>query len=333
MADLLRALSPFKHITIVCHPNADPDCLGAAHAISFFIKVSLRDASATIYVPESINTASSRLIEFLKIELSTKIDPQTDMFVLVDTSSLDQVPSVKSWVTCKGTPYILLDHHVSDPQTTNKAMLAIVREASSVCEIVYEILHNMPLTQDVLEALLVGIIYDSRRFLIQPDTSIITASKLIERGAKADQALKILSPEEDSSEKMAKLKGSARTRLFKVSSWIIAITHVGAFEASVARALTDLGADLALVINQSTEALRLTGRSQEIFYNQTGLNLASDLMQPLAKELSGQGGGHPTAASATLNVSAESLLPRLLDILAERLQVSRESIVEIDTKK
>ncbi|MGQ9759337.1 MAG: DHH family phosphoesterase [Candidatus Methanomethylicaceae archaeon] len=333
MRNLLEAFSPFRHITIVCHPNADPDCLGSAYAISTSVESSMPGTSVKIYVPESVNAASSRLLDFLKIHLSTDIPPQTEVFLLVDTSSLDQVPAVKSHVMEKGTPYILVDHHVPDPQTINNAMLAVVWEASSACEIVYEILDKKTFTQEVLEALLVGIIYDSRRFLIRPDTSIITASKLIKMGAKAELALQILSPEQDPSEKMAKLKGSARIRLIRASSWLIAFTYVGAFEASVARALTDLGADLALVINESAEPLRLTGRSQEVFYNQTGLNLASDLMQPLAEEFSGQGGGHPTAASATLNVSTKRLIPRLLEILAERLHILRESMVEIDTKK
>lgn len=264
---------------------------------------------------------------------STEIPPHTDIFLLVDTSSLDQVPSVKSQILKKNTPYILLDHHVPDPQTVDKALLAIIRERSSTCEIVYEELNKTCLTREALLGLLVGIIYDSRRFLIHPNSSIKTAANLMRMGAKAELAIHMLSAEQDPSERMAKLKGSARLRLFRASSWIIALTHVGAFEASVAKALTDLGADLALVINESDVFLRLTGRSQDLFYNQTGLNLAKDLMQRLAREFSGQGGGHPTAASANLKVSTNRLLPRILDILAEKLGTQRESVVEIDTKK
>lgn len=333
MPDFLGLLSAFRKITIVCHPNADPDCIGSAHALYTSIKFSIPGSEVIIYTPESINTTSNRLIDHLKIDTSSEIPPQTEIFILVDTSSLEQVPSVKQYILNNRTPYILIDHHFPDPKTMNNAKLSIVREASSVCEIVYDILKKRTLTQESLDALLVGLIYDSRRFLIRPSSSIMTAAKMIKRGARADLAVELLSAEQDPSEKMAKLKGVARVRIFRASHWTIAITHVGAFEASVARALTDLGADLALVINDSCDPLRITGRSQDQFYTQTGLNLARDLMQPLAEEFSGQGGGHPTAASANLKTSFKSLLPKVLDILAERLQIQRGSIIEIDTKK
>ncbi|MBC7113112.1 MAG: DHH family phosphoesterase [Candidatus Methanomethyliales bacterium] len=333
MPDLLRYLSAFRYITIVCHPNADPDCIGSAYALMTSISSSIPNSNVTIYAPESINTASHRLINYLKIETSHEIPQETEVFLLVDTSSLDQVPHVKSHISNNRTPYVLLDHHFPDPQTMGGAALAIVRESSSACEIVYDVLKKRNLTPEALDALLVGIIYDSRRFLIRPSSSIKTAAKLIKKGAKPDLAIELLSADQDPSEKMAKLKGAARIRIFRASSWILAFTHVGSFEASVARALTDLGADLAFVINDSVDPLRLTGRSQDHFHNQTGLNLARDIMQPLSEEFSGQGGGHPTAASANLKVSATALMPRILDLLADKLQIQRGLIVEIDTKK
>ncbi|MCX8181641.1 MAG: DHH family phosphoesterase [Candidatus Methanomethyliaceae archaeon] len=333
MPELLVYLSAFRHITIVCHPNADPDCIGSAYALQTSINSTIPTSKVTIYAPDSVNTASHRLINYLKIEMSQEIPPETDVFLLVDTSSLDQVPAVKSHILNNGTPYVLLDHHFPDYQTMNNAAFTIVRETSSACEIVYEVLKKQTLTTAALDALLVGIIYDSRRFLIRPGQSIKVASKLIKRGAKAELAIDLLSTDQDPSEKMAKLKGAARTRIFRTPSWTFALTHVGAFEASVARALTDLGADLAFVINDSTEPIRLTGRSQDHFYNQTGLNLARDIMKPLAEEFSGQGGGHPTAASANLKTSTSKLLTRIFDLLAEKLHIQRGSIVEIDTKK
>jgi len=333
LPDLLRYLSAFRYITIVCHPNADPDCIGSAYALMTSITSANPKSNVTIYAPDSINTASHRLVNYLRIELSHEIPQETEVFLLVDTSSLDQVPHVKSHVANNRTPYVLLDHHFPDPQTMKSASLAIVRESSSACEIVYDLLKKRNLTPEALDALLVGIIYDSRRFLVRPNSSITTAARLIKKGAKPELAIELLSADQDPSEKMAKLKGAARIRIFRASSWILGFTHVGAFEASVARALTDLGADLAFVINDSVDPLRLTGRSQDHFYNQTGLNLARDIMQPLSEEFSGQGGGHPTAASANLKASAAALMPRILDLLAGKLQIQRGSIVEIDTKK
>ena len=223
------------------------------------------------------------------------------------------------------------DHHVPDEQTISKAIFSIVREATSTCEIIYETIKDYISDKKILEALLAGIIYDSRRFLINPKKSISLAYELINKGVDIEKILQLLSLEQNFSEKMAKIKGCSRMRIFKASSWIIAFTHVSAFEASVARTLIDIGADLAFVINESEK--RLTGRVREIFYNQTGLNLVTDIIRPLIKKFSGQGGGHPTAASMNLNILTEDLISEVLELVANKLKIQKHLICEINTKK
>ncbi|MCQ5340914.1 MAG: DHH family phosphoesterase [Candidatus Methanomethylicia archaeon] len=330
MSELLKILNPFRNITIVCHPNADVDSLGSAYAIYNLIKNFLNNKNITIYTPESINSSSIPLIDYLNMITHFEFS-SPDIFILIDTSSLDQIPLVKSYIEEKSIPYIIIDHHIPDERTTSKAILSIVREATSTCEIVYEIIKDYISDKKILEALLAGIVYDSRRFLINPKKSISLAYELINRGADIEKILQLLSLEQNFSEKMAKIKGCSRMRVFRVSSWIITFTYVSAFEASVARALIDIGADLAFVINESEK--RLTGRVREIFYSQTGLNLVTDIIRPLIEKFSGQGGGHPTAASVNFNILTEDLISEVLELIANKLKIQKNLICEVDTKK
>jgi nanoRNase/pAp phosphatase (c-di-AMP/oligoRNAs hydrolase) len=333
LVSLLDFILGFGNITIVCHPNADPDCIGSAYALITFLRKRLPRGHAVILASEGISMVSERLMDYLQLQPVIDLPEATDLYVLVDTSSIDQVPAVKRAVENGKVPYAIVDHHVSDERTVGDAAFSLVKECSSTCEIIFEALDKKSLNKKAFQALLVGIIYDSRRFLILPDSTILAASKLIDLGAKADLALSLLSLEQDPSERMAKLKGAARLRLYKASDWLIAVTNVGSFEASVARSLTDLGADVALVINEDGKSIRLSGRSTESIFKKTGLNLAKDLMQPIAESFSGQGGGHPTAASVNLKGSLGKVMPLAMDLIASKLCIKGSSIKEIHTKK
>ena len=333
MVSLLNFISRFRNITIVCHPNADPDCIGSAYALLASLRKHLPDGNVIMLASEGISTVSEKLIDYLQLRPATDLPEATDLYVLVDTSSIDQVPAVKRAVKERGVPYAIVDHHVSDERTVGDASFSLVKERSSTCEILFEALDKKSLDKKALQALLVGIIYDSRRFLILPDSTILAASKLIDLGAKADLALGLLSLEHDPSERMAKLKGAARLRLYKAGDWLIAVTNVGSFEASVARSLTDLGADVALVMNEDGKSIRLSGRSTDSIYKKAGLNLAKDIMQPLAESFSGQGGGHPTAASANLKGSSGEVTSAAMGLIASKLGIKGHAVKEIHTKK
>lgn len=330
MFDFLSLIKNFKNITIVCHPNADPDSLGAAYALFSFLKFFGKVAK--IYTPESINSISRQLLEYLEIDPIMEL-PESDLFILVDVSSLDQILSLKHYIEKNKVPYVIIDHHISDVRTLDRAKLAIIEDSSSTCEIVYKIIKDYPIDRKSLEALLTGIVYDSRRFLIKPKSSFLYACELINRGADLERVLQFLTPELDFSEKIARLKGCARVRLFRISSWIIAITHVGAFEASVARSLVDIGADIAFVVNTTNECMRITGRVSDSFYHKTGFNLVEDIIKPLTKSFIGQGGGHATAATVNLFNVDEAPISKLLDLILNKLNLPKSSLLEIDIKK
>jgi nanoRNase/pAp phosphatase (c-di-AMP/oligoRNAs hydrolase) len=82
----------------------------------------------------------------------------------------------------------------------------------------------------------------------------------------------------------------------KVEKWIIALSHVSAYQASAARALIDLGAHLAAVAGQKNGKIEMSLRCTREFNQITGIHLGKDIAKPLGEYLSGMGGGHATAA-------------------------------------
>ncbi|MDI9609441.1 MAG: DHH family phosphoesterase [Candidatus Verstraetearchaeota archaeon] len=332
MPDLLDFLSSYGRVVLLCHPNADPDCIGSAYAIQSALRARNPSVAVSILAPEGVNAASSKLVEYLSIDFAVSLDESCGLLVLIDMPSLDQLPDIKEIVVSRKIPYAIIDHHTEEPGCLDGAVYSRVMRTSSACEIVYRSIPKKYLDRRAIQALLTGLIYDSRRFLIQPNASIKAASKMLRRGADFALALEMLLNEQDISERIARLKGVARVKLYRARDWIFATSIIGAFEASVARSLTDLGADLAIVASSEDNTSRITGRLNERFQRSTSLNLASCVMHPLAERFSGTGGGHPSAASAKLSAPAEEVIGAALALISEKLGLKPGEMKEISTR-
>ncbi|MEN3035064.1 MAG: DHH family phosphoesterase [Candidatus Methanosuratincola sp.] len=332
MPDLLEFLSSYGKVVLVCHPNADPDCIGSAYAIKSALQLRSPSVSVSILTPDGVNAASSKLIEYLNVEFETSLDDTCGLLVLVDMPSLDQLPEVKGLVASRQIPYAIIDHHTEESGCLDGAVYSRLMRTSSTCEIVYRSIPKKYLDRRAVQALLTGLVYDSRRFLVQPNASIKAASKMVRRGADFALALEMLLNEQDISERIARLKGVARIRLYRARDWIFATSNIGAFEASVARSLTDLGADLALVVSSEDSRSRITGRLNERFQRSTSLNLASCVMHPMAERFSGTGGGHPSAASAKVSAPPEEAVAAALALISEKLGLKPGEMKEISTR-
>ncbi len=333
MSRLTEIASNYETIRVVCHPNADPDCLGSAFAIMTSLKGTFPGKDIAVVAPDGIGAVSSKLVSYLGLAAEESLPEATGLVILVDMPSMDQIPSVKEAVKAKRIPYVLIDHHVRDKAAATSAIYSVIRRKSSACEIVYGLLDKSTMDVKVRQGLVTGIVYDSRRFLLPPDTSIRAVAGMIRKGASLRLAVEMLTNEQDASEKMARLKGASRVKLYKAGDWLIAFSRVGSYEASVARALTDIGADLAFIIHEDKAALRLTSRSTDKFYKRTGLNLSRDVMKPLADAFAGQGGGHPTAASVNLSATADEVTSETLSLVSSKLGLSEQDLKAIHTKK
>jgi len=270
-----------------------------------------------------ISRLSRHLLRYLLIEVKTQPSVEkADAIVLLDTNTVQQLDNLAEKVRNSKSPIIVIDHHACHPETEQIAKICVNNEeASSTCEIVYNFYKQMGMkpSGNEAKALFLGIAFDTRHFILANSTTLKNIAELIDIGVNAQETLSLLSLPMDFSERVARLKACRRTKLFKIGEWIIALSHVSAYQASAARAMIELGAHVAAVAGEKNETLEISLRSSLEFYKQTGIHLGKDVAKPLGEYLHGMGGGHATAAGVNGEGDIELGLKRCLWLLKEKL--------------
>jgi len=312
-----------KNVALLCHHNADPDAICAAFAFSKLLE-RLRPG-VTIEVAAA--QGPSRLSKFLLNSLPAKLIPEprieeADFIVLLDTNTVQQLDEWAERVRASKAPLVVIDHHASHPETEKMATLTVTDEnASSTCEIIYRLFKEAGVkpTQTEAKALFLGIAFDTRHFVLASSATLKAVADLIEVGVKAEEALALLSLPMDVSERIARLKASKRAKLLKIDDWVVALSHVSAYQASAARALVSLGAHVAVVAGQRDEKIQISMRASRDFHEKTSIHLGRDVAKPLGEYLRGMGGGHSVSAGVNGVGDIEASLKRCVRLLKEKL--------------
>lgn len=312
-----------KLVVLLCHHNADPDAICSAYAFQSLLKQLMPKIEVEIGAAYGISRLSKHLLQYVPIDVrdQPRIE-KADAIVLLDTNTIQQLDNLAEKVKTAKSPIIVIDHHATHPETEQLATLCVTNEdASSTCEIVYNFYKqaNIKPNQTEAKALFLGIAFDTRHFILANSSTLKNIAELIDSGLNVQETLPLLSLPMDLSERVARLKASRRVKLFKMKEWIIALSHVSAYQASAARALIDLGADVAAVAGQKNEKLEVSLRGTREFHKQTGIHLGKDIAKPLGEYIHGMGGGHATAAGANGAEDIEVALKRCLFLLKEEL--------------
>jgi phosphoesterase RecJ-like protein len=312
-----------KRVVLLCHHNADPDAICSAYAFQSLLKQARPNLDVEIAASHGISRLSKHLLQYIPIEVNEQGNTENaDALVLLDTNTIQQLNNLAEKVRTAKAPIIVIDHHAAHPETLQLATLCITNEeASSTCEIVYSFYKevNTKPSQNEAKALFLGIAFDTRHFVLANSTTLKNIAELVDLGVTAQETLPLLSLPMDFSERVARLKASRRVKLFKINNWIIALSHVSAYQASAARALVDLGADIAAIAGQKNESIEISLRSTREFHKQTNIHLGKDIAKPLGEYIHGMGGGHATAAGANGAEDIEVALKRCLLLLKEKL--------------
>ncbi len=332
---LKTILEKYESIGIITHKNADPDALASVIALKEILLKKTRAKIKTIF-PEGINSFSKRIIETLKVQLdfSSEIE-DIELFIAVDTSSSTQLGDYSKYVVSR--KIIIIDHHEGG-DLGEKALLQIrTANVSSSSEIVYLIGKELGVifNKRTLELLMAGIVFDSKRFVLAKTITFNVAAELVGQGVDYSKIIKLFSIRPELSERIARIKASMRAKHYRVKDLIITLTEVGAFEASVARSLVELGSDIVFVANQVDEKeVRLTVRASPYFIEKTGIHVGKDVLAKLSNFFGGSGGGHDAAGGYTgYNVTADKVLEKvfelLITVLKEKKYADKGEIREI----
>lgn len=290
-----------KLAVLLCHNNADPDAIGAAYALSGLLKRLKPNLEIEIAVASGPSRLSKRIIAILPIEIVYQPHiEEADVLFLVDTNTVQQLDML-----CKkilpDQPLVVVDHHSSHPETERLAALYVSDvTASSTCEVVYRLFEEAEVKPSIDEAkaLFLGIAFDTRHFVIANSGTFKVLSSLIDAGVDVQEILPILSLPMEFSERVARLKACTRIKLLTLNNWLIALSHVSAYQASAARSLMSIGAHVAVVAGQKDEQIQVSFRATREFYLETGIHLGNDFAKPLGDFINGIGGGHAVSAGA-----------------------------------
>lgn len=310
-------------VLLLCHHNADPDAICSAYAFQGL----LSKARPSVLVEIGVGQGVSRLSKHILKRLPINVNPQpsvekAETIVLLDTNTIQQLDSLSEKVAKTTVPIIVIDHHAAHPETERIAKLCITDEkSSSTCEIVYNFYKQLDIKPDLntAKALFLGITFDTRHFVLANSSTFKTIAALSDIGVNPQEELAALALPMDFSERVARIKASRRAKLVKIDNWIIALSHVSAYQASAARALVDLGAHLAAVAGQKNEKIEISLRCTNEFHQATGIHLGRDIAKLLGEYLQGMGGGHATAAGVNGVGSIEKGLKRCLRLVKEKL--------------
>ncbi|MDF2541611.1 MAG: phosphoesterase RecJ domain protein [Herbinix sp.] len=172
-----------KTIAIAGHIRPDGDCIGSCMALYQYLN-SHKDlfgiGKVDLYL-ERFGDEFRILNNIEVIQHSYESDECYDIFISVDCGSLDRLGNAeKYYKTAKKT--INIDHHISN--TLFGQVNHVVADASSTCEVLFDIFEERLISKDIAEDLFVGMIHDTGVFKHSNTTekTMQIAGKLISKG-------------------------------------------------------------------------------------------------------------------------------------------------------
>lgn len=323
LRSLISQVNQSENTALFCHQNADPDATCSAFALQVLLQKLTPTTTTKIVCPEGVSASTKQLLENLGITVPDgKLPEKLDLAILVDTNTLDQLGPAADKLTQTNVPVIVIDHHHPHPDTVKIASQLVVDEsAAAAAEVVYRLWEasNKKLEGQESKALLAAMFIETKHFLLATESTFEIAAGLVRAGADPRHLSGLLSSPVSRSERIARLKAAGRSQIFLVGAWIVAISELGSYQSSAARALLAIGAHVAFVGGEAKEKIRVNMRATEEFYGKTGVHLARDVSIPLGKKLSGVGGGHATAAGLSAKGQVLDVLKDCVDILKESL--------------
>lgn len=172
-----------KKIAIAGHIRPDGDCIGSCTALYLYLKQNMQRLEleqVDVYL-ENFGVEFNILTGSQEIKHSYETDESYDLFISLDCGSIDRLgKAIKYFDIAKKTMNI--DHHISNNNFAD--VNHVVADASSTCEVLFNLMEEELITKEIAEALYVGIVHDTGVFKHSNTTekTMIIAGRLISKG-------------------------------------------------------------------------------------------------------------------------------------------------------
>lgn len=177
-------------IAIAGHIRPDGDCVGSCMALYHYIQENYNKTNEKI-----IHVILETVPDVLKIIQGTEqiiCDypkmPPYGLFITVDCGDVDRLGKAEEYYNEAAITYVL-DHHISNTGFGQKCLIR--PEASSTCELLYEIMEDDRISFKTAEALYLGIVHDTGVFKHSNTTekTMRVAGRMLAKGVSSSKII------------------------------------------------------------------------------------------------------------------------------------------------
>ena len=317
-SSLSRLISDASQVFIMGHRFADLDAVGAAAGLVSLAR-TLEKPARIVIDPE--HNAAGQLIESLRREEPYRnvfIDPEEAMvkadsrtlLIVVDTHRPEQVEDENLLVACANRLAVIDHHRRAATYIENPTLSLYEPNASSACELVTELLEELTEPKDLFDseadAVLAGIVLDTKNFTIRTTDRTFDAAAYLRRSGADTARVKRLF-QNGMEETVARYNLMRQARVYKGIAVVIAGEPQDRIVAAQAadELLNIAGVLASAVMYPTAEGVSVSARS-----------IGEVNVQVLLEGLGG--GGNKSAAGAQIKgITLEEARQRLFTAIDE----------------
>ena len=194
MTNIHTFIQPAQHVVLLTHQSPDGDAMGSSLAMYHYIK-SL-DKEAHVIVPNAFpeflawmpGADSVLLYDSQKAQADSYLE-KADLVICTDFNAPSRIGALGDKMLTLACPKLMIDHHLHPSDFAD--FIVSEPEASSTCELVYEVLStlNSQLSTPIATCLYTGLMTDTGNFSYNSNRPQIYSiiSQLVAAGANKDE--------------------------------------------------------------------------------------------------------------------------------------------------
>ena len=169
-----------RTIGISGHVRPDGDCVGSTLAVYNYIRTYYPDRSVSIFL-EPIPNIFRFLNRTDDIDSTYPAREAFDLFIALDCGDADRLGAAWAYFSSARVT-VCIDHHVSNLAFADENY--IFPEASSTCELLFDLMGNDRITKEIAECLYTGMVHDTGVFQYSCTSAktMRIAGELMEKG-------------------------------------------------------------------------------------------------------------------------------------------------------
>jgi bifunctional oligoribonuclease and PAP phosphatase NrnA len=320
---VLERLLADSAFVLATHEGPDGDALGSLVGMHELLRQLGKDSQIFIASGDLPLPLEYRLLEFDSLVQTPPHDIARRTVVFLDCGNIDRISAS---VLRDGAHLINIDHHHDN--TRFGTLNYVQPSASCTAEIVWDLAHDLGvrITPQVAEALYVGLITDTGRFMYENTVprAHVMAAELIEAGVDVPGVYRRLY-EEMPPEKVALLAlALERMRRYDDGELTLAVLDAGDFAATDAEEAYSEGTIDNLRAVQGTKVAVLVRElisGERKGQHKVSLRATDDDVDVSAIARAQGGGGHRRAAGFTTALALDELIAFLRAAVAAQLRV------------